>query len=128
MVPIGAAVGGEHPCVRRVEATTDRPCPSTSRMHTTTAAVSELSLSGRWSGKSTLSAVMARQMARGGWRVVAVDADEQRNLAATLGLGPAESMSIVPVSENAAYVREKTGARPGRAPEGFSCSTPTRPI
>jgi CO dehydrogenase maturation factor len=75
-------------------------------------------------GKSTLSAVMARQMARGGWRVVAVDADEQRNLAATLGLGPVESMSIVPVSENAEYVREKTGARPGEGAGGLLVLNP----
>jgi CO dehydrogenase maturation factor len=64
-------------------------------------------------GKSTLSAVVARQLARGGARVVAVDADEQRNLAATLGLGPAEVSRIVAVAENDDYVEEKTGARPG---------------
>jgi CO dehydrogenase maturation factor len=64
-------------------------------------------------GKSTLSALMARQLARRGVEVVAVDADEQRNLAATLGLGPLEVASIVAVAENADYVEEKTGARPG---------------
>lgn len=64
-------------------------------------------------GKSTLCAMMARTLARGGWHVIAVDADEQRNLAATLGMTVAESIAIVPVAENADYVEEKTGARPG---------------
>ncbi len=64
-------------------------------------------------GKSTLSALMARELARRGVGVVAVDADEQRNLAATLGLAPIEISEIVPVAENADYVEEKTGARPG---------------
>ncbi len=75
-------------------------------------------------GKSTLSAVIARQLARGGRRVVAVDADEQRNLAATLGIGLAESIAIVPVSENVDYVEEKTGARPGEGAGGMLVLNP----
>jgi len=75
-------------------------------------------------GKSTLSALMARQLARNGRRVVAVDADEQRNLAATLGLGLTESGSIVPVAENADYVEEKTGARPGEGAGGILILNP----
>jgi CO dehydrogenase maturation factor len=75
-------------------------------------------------GKSTLSAVMARQLARGGWRVVAVDADEQRNLAASLGMGLNEAMSIVPVAEDAEYVHEKTGARPGEGAGGLLVLNP----
>ena len=43
-----------------------------------------------------------------------MDADEQRNLAATLGFGSGEAASIVVVSEDADYVEEKTGARPGQ--------------
>jgi len=70
-------------------------------------------------GKSTLSAVLARQLARGGWRVVAVDADEQRNLAASLGMSLADSLSIVPVADDAEYVYEKTGARPGEGAGGL---------
>jgi len=75
-------------------------------------------------GKSTLSALMARQLARGGRRVVAVDADEQRNFAATLGMSLVESVSIVPVAENADYVEEKTGARPGEGAGGMLVLNP----
>jgi len=64
-------------------------------------------------GKSTLTAILSRQLARSGLRVVAVDADEQCNLAATLGVDFGEVSSIVPVAEDVDYVEEKTGARPG---------------
>ena len=64
-------------------------------------------------GKSTLSALMARILARSGMTVVAVDADEQQNLAATLGIAPEAGSSIVPVASAVDYVEEKTGARPG---------------
>jgi len=75
-------------------------------------------------GKSTLCALMARTLARGGRRVVAVDADEQRNLAATLGMSLSESIAIVPVAENADYVEEKTGARPGEGAGGMLVLNP----
>lgn len=64
-------------------------------------------------GKSTLTALLARLSARRGLGVVAVDVDEQRNLAATLGIGLDAAASIVAVADDAAYVEEKTGARPG---------------
>jgi CO dehydrogenase maturation factor len=64
-------------------------------------------------GKSTLSALLARLFARGGARVVAIDADEQRNLGATLGVDLDALASIVPISLAGDYVEEKTGARPG---------------
>lgn len=64
-------------------------------------------------GKSTLTALLARQLARSGRRVLAIDADEQRNLATTLGLDLATAESIVPVASQTDYVEEKTGARPG---------------
>ncbi len=64
-------------------------------------------------GKSTLTAMLARTMARRGASVLAVDADEQRNLGSTLGLDAATLAAIVPLAANADYVEEKTGARPG---------------
>lgn len=70
-------------------------------------------------GKSTLSALLARTWARQGSRVVAIDADEQRNLASSLGLTPAEADGVVAISENADYVEEKTGARPSEGSGGM---------
>ncbi len=67
-------------------------------------------------GKTTLTAALARVFARDGRRVLAVDSDAQLNLAAALGMPRHEAESLVPLSANADYVAEKTGARPG---EGF---------
>lgn len=64
-------------------------------------------------GKTSLTALMARLWARRGHRVLALDADPQMNLPYALGLAPAEAGQIVPLSQNADYVEEKTGARPG---------------
>lgn len=64
-------------------------------------------------GKTTLTAALSRGFAREGRRVLAVDADAQLNLAAALGIPRAEAERIAPLSSNADYVAEKTGARPG---------------
>jgi CO dehydrogenase maturation factor len=64
-------------------------------------------------GKTTLSALLARTLARRGRTVLAVDADAQMNLAWALGMAPADATAIVPLIDNADYVEEKTGARPG---------------
>jgi CO dehydrogenase maturation factor len=64
-------------------------------------------------GKSTLTAMLARSMARLGAQVIAIDADEQRNLGATLGIDVATMAEVVPLASSADYIEEKTGARPG---------------
>lgn len=70
-------------------------------------------------GKSTLTALLARMLARGGAGVLAIDADEQRNLGATLGLDLDVLAGLVPVSAAGDYVEEKTGARPGEGAGGM---------
>jgi CO dehydrogenase maturation factor len=70
-------------------------------------------------GKSTLSALIARTAAVGGARVLAVDADEQRNLGATLGVDRHDLVTCTPVAEQADYIEEKTGARPGEGAGGM---------
>lgn len=64
-------------------------------------------------GKSTVTALLARLLARDGAPVIAIDADEQRNLGATLGVDLEALAGIVPVSAAVDYIREKTGAGPG---------------
>jgi CO dehydrogenase maturation factor len=63
-------------------------------------------------GKTTLTGFLAHLFARAGYRVLAVDADPQQNLAATLGIPPAQAATIVPISRHTAYIREKTGVDP----------------
>jgi CO dehydrogenase maturation factor len=70
-------------------------------------------------GKSTLSALIARIAAADGARVLAVDADEQRNLGATLGMAPGALAACTPVASQADYIEEKTGARPGEGAGGM---------
>lgn len=68
-------------------------------------------------GKSTIAALLARILARQGRTVLAVDADEQMNLGATLGFGPAAIP--VPLTGATEYIEERTGARPGRGAGGM---------
>ena len=64
-------------------------------------------------GKSTFAALLVRILARRGSRVLAIDADEQQNLGATLGMAPDSLRGAVPIARDADYIEEKTGARPG---------------
>ena len=61
-------------------------------------------------GKTSLTALLSRLLARGGHRVLALDADPQMNLPYAIGLPVAEARGLVPISQNRAYVQEKTGA------------------
>ena len=64
-------------------------------------------------GKTTLTALLARQLASRGQRVLAVDADAQMNLARTLGFSAAAAAAITPLSHECDYIEETVGARPG---------------
>jgi CO dehydrogenase maturation factor len=64
-------------------------------------------------GKTSVTALLARLFARGGHRVLALDADPQMNLPHALGLPYEEARALVPISQNRAYVKEKTGASSG---------------
>jgi CO dehydrogenase maturation factor len=70
-------------------------------------------------GKTTVTALLARLSARDGAQVIAIDADEQRNLGATLGVDHGILDLMVPVSAAGDYVQEKTGARPGEGAGGM---------
>lgn len=70
-------------------------------------------------GKTTVTAVLAHIFAREGLRVIAVDADPQRNLGATLGLPPEIAEALRPVSDYPDYLREKTGGGPDDVPGGL---------
>lgn len=59
-------------------------------------------------GKTLLSAFLARAFAAGGNRVIAIDADPDANLGATLGIPDAGK--IVPISHLKDLIRQRTGA------------------
>ena len=62
-------------------------------------------------GKTLLSAFLARAFAADGWDVIAIDADPDANLAATLGFPDADK--IVPVSHLKSLINERTEAKAG---------------
>jgi CO dehydrogenase maturation factor len=72
----------------------------------------KLAISGKGgTGKSTLSAALALMMTAKGWKVLAVDADPDGNLAAALGASPADLSRIIPISRQKELIEERTGAK-----------------
>src|SRR4030067_1172231 len=64
-------------------------------------------------GKTTLASLLARAYADEGRPVLAIDADPDANLAGALGFQPSEVADLVPISEMADLIEERTGMRPG---------------
>ncbi len=64
-------------------------------------------------GKTTLSALLARELAEQGRRVLAIDADPNGNLAGAVGYDEESSGRIEPLIEKKTLVEERTGAKPG---------------
>lgn len=56
-------------------------------------------------GKTTISAVLARSLARRGRRVVAIDCDSDPNLAANIGYDPMAAMDMRPLLDQSGPVR-----------------------
>jgi len=72
----------------------------------------KLAISGKGGvGKTTLTALIAKAFTKRGYRVLAIDADPDANLAAALGYPNPET--IRPIAEMAELIEERTGAKPG---------------
>ena len=68
-------------------------------------------------GKTILASFLAKIFAESGYSVLAIDADPDTNLAATLGFP--DSDKITPISDMDALIEERTGAAPGKATTYF---------
>ncbi len=68
-------------------------------------------------GKTLLSALLAKTFAESGYSVIAIDADPDANLAATLGFPNPDQ--ITPISEMGDLIAERTGARKGESTPYF---------
>ncbi len=60
-------------------------------------------------GKTLIASGLAWSFVRGGLTTIAIDADPSPNLALSLGLLPAETNAIIPISENETLIQKKTG-------------------
>lgn len=63
-------------------------------------------------GKSTIAGIMAHYFVQNGYKVLAVDADPDANLASALGIPKSEAAKIVPISHQRELIKERTGASP----------------
>jgi len=60
-----------------------------------------------------LASLLSKIFAEAGYSVLAIDADPNSNLAATLGISNPDD--ITPISEMSALIEERTGAKPGKS-------------
>jgi len=73
----------------------------------------KIAISGKGGvGKTMLASLLSRTFAEAGYSVLAIDADPDSNLAATLGFPHPEE--ITPISEMSALIEERTGAPAGQ--------------
>ena len=78
----------------------------------------KIAISGKGGvGKTILASLLSKIFAEAGYSVLAIDADPNSNLAATLGFPNPDD--ITPLSEMSALIEERTGAPPGQAGSFF---------
>jgi len=78
----------------------------------------KIAISGKGGvGKTLLASLLSRIFAESGYSVIAIDADPDANLAATLGFPQADE--IIPISEMDELIEERTGAKPGQSAPYF---------
>ena len=70
-------------------------------------------------GKSTVASVLALLAAQQGGRVLALDADPDANLAASLGIPKTEREKIVTIAQRIDLIEERTGAKVGQYGQVF---------
>lgn len=74
----------------------------------------KIAISGKGGvGKTLLASLLAKKFAESGYSVIAIDADPDANLAATLGFPDSEK--VIPVSEMKELIEERTETKPGQA-------------
>jgi len=83
----------------------------------------KIAISGKGGvGKTLLAALLARSFSGDGYKVIAIDADPDANLSATLGFP--HPYDITPIVEMKDLIAERTGVRPGTI-GGFFKLNPT---
>ncbi len=79
----------------------------------------KIAISGKGGvGKTLLASFLSKLFTEAGYSVIAIDADPDANLAATLGFPSPER--ITPISEMRELIEERTGAKPGQSAPFFT--------
>lgn len=74
----------------------------------------KIAISGKGGvGKTTISSILAMQLAGEGKQVLAIDADPSGNLAQAIGYDAEKEGRLVPLIERKELLKERTGAAPG---------------
>ncbi len=74
----------------------------------------KLAISGKGGvGKTTFAGCLAKVLADDGYKVLAIDADPDSNLASALGFTEEELKNITPIAEMTKLIEERTGAKKG---------------
>ncbi len=74
----------------------------------------KIAISGKGGvGKTMLASLLSRTFAEAGYSILAIDADPNSNLAATLGFPHPDE--ITPISEMRTLIEERTGTPPGKS-------------
>lgn len=72
----------------------------------------KLAITGKGgTGKTTVAALLAHYLTNDGYKVLAVDADPDPNLASALGIPEEQARSIIPISRHRQLIRQRTGAK-----------------
>jgi len=79
-------------------------------------------------GKTTITGLLAHRFREDGYRVLAVDADPDANLASALGIPAEHSAAILPISQQTDLIRSRTGAVPGRSGQMFKLNPEVKDI
>lgn len=74
----------------------------------------KIAISGKGGvGKTTLAGVMARVLAERGYKILAIDADPDSNLASAIGVEEEKLQSVKPLALMKEFIEERTSAKKG---------------
>ena len=74
----------------------------------------KIAISGKGGvGKTTLAGIMARIFAERGFKVLAIDADPDSNLASAIGIDKEKLASAMPLALMTDFIEERTSAKKG---------------